>query len=135
MLSAAMLRIPWIITFCYILVDRFHYKIHTCPTIFDPDQYYALDSVKTSSAECINALIKRSLYHMRFLKGTSLVRFLNIRFAMLNLVAKYYETYKKTDIEDADLESFFRSKNTVCDCQACRWVADKEKASSAPNGA
>ena len=44
---------------------------------------------------------------------------MNVRFALLNLVSNYFETYKKKDIEDANLVLFFQSV-VDCDCQACR---------------
>ena len=119
MMASAVLRIPWLMLLCYVLVDRFHYKSHTCSRLFDPDQYQALHKIKTSSTESIAARIKRSLYHMRYLKGEALVVFLNVRFALLNLVSNYFETYKNKDIEDANLELFFQSV-VDCDCQACR---------------
>ena len=93
--EAALLRVPWLLLYIYIVVDRFHFKIHTCNDFFNADMYRQLDSLKTSVVEAINAIIKRALYVMRFLKGDVLVYYLNIRFAFLNLNAEYYDHWKE----------------------------------------
>ena len=105
-LASALLRIPWLLMISYLIVDRFHYKHHSCNSFYDADTFKHLDGVKTSSAESINAKIKRALHYMRFLRGESLVYYLNIRFALLNLNAKYYEVKERRDVEDADLDKF-----------------------------
>ena len=117
-LAAALLRLPWILLFCFIIVDRFHYKGHTCSSFFDANSYRQLDDVRTSAAEAVNAKIKKALYHMRFLTGKNLVYYLNIRFALLNLAAFYYEETCSRDIEDADLATFF-TKRFKCSCHFC----------------
>lgn len=124
--DAALLRIPWLLLFIFIVVDRFHYKIHTCSDIFNADMYRQLDDLKTSVVEAINAIIKRALYNMRFLKGDVLVHYLNIRFALLNLNAKYYEIHGRRDIEDVDLNKFYSSLHE-CNCPASEFQLLIEK--------
>ncbi|MEM6737858.1 MAG: hypothetical protein AAF620_17500, partial [Bacteroidota bacterium] len=114
-LASALLRLPWILIISFIIVDRFHYKGHTCNSFYDADRYKRLDNIKTSSAESINSKIKRALYHMRFLRGDTLVYYLNIRFALINLNAKYYELHSKRDVEDVNLNIFY-STLFNCDC-------------------
>ena len=116
-LASAMLRVPWLLLFSYLIVDRFHYKAHTCNAFYNADSFKNLDPVKTSSAESVNAKIKKALYHMRFLRGESLVCYLNIRFALLNLNAKYYELKAKRDVEDVDMNKFY-AELVPCNC-AC----------------
>ena len=116
-LAAALLRLPWLLLFVYIIVDRFHYKVHSCNALFDADHYKQLDNVKTSVVEAINSIIKRSLYNMRFLKGDVLVPYLNVRFALLNLNAKYYEKFGRRDLEDVDINHFYSTLGD-CSCQA-----------------
>ena len=96
-------------------MDRFHYKGHTCNYFFDGDRYRILDKIRTSAAEAINAKIKRALYFMRFLKGTLLVNYLNIRFELMNLCTKYTQDTGKTDVEDADLNNWY-SDLVECSC-------------------
>ena len=105
-----------VLFFTFIIVDRFHYKGHGCNEFFDADQYQVLDSIKSSASESINAKIKKSLYHMRYLKGRILVNYLNVRFALLNLTTKYFETFGISDVEDVDLNKFY-SNRISCHCQ------------------
>ena len=120
-LAAALLRLPWFLLMVFLVVDRFHYKGHKCNALYDADIYKRLDNVKSSVAESINAKVKRSLYNMRFIKGDKLVLYLNIRFALLNLEAKYYEVTGKRDVEDVDLNKFYRSM-VSCTCRVTHSV-------------
>ena len=117
-LSSALLRLPWLLLFSFIVVDRFHYKGHSCNCFYDADRYSVLDKFKSSSAESMNAKIKRSLHNMRFLRGENLVYYLNARFALLNLEAKYYEMNATRDAEDANMNKFFSSL-IDCSCATC----------------
>ena len=118
-IGAALLRIPWLLLFVLLIVDRFHFRSYVCNSLFDADPYVCLDHMNTSSAECINARIKRSLFSMRFINGESLVTYLSIRFELLNLVAKHVEMTKQTDTEDSDITLTF-NKVYCCDRQCCR---------------
>jgi len=125
-LSSALLRIPWLLVFSLIIVDRFHYKGHTCNAFFDADRYKTLDPVKTSAAEINNSRLKRSLYNMRFLSGETLVHYLNVRLALLNLNSKYYELHQKSDMEDANLEEFYASL-FQCSCKTSLFLRDSNQ--------
>ena len=117
-IASALLRIPWLLLFSFLVVDRFHYKGHTCNAFYDADRYRRLDGIKTSSAESINAKIKRGLFNMRFLKGDVLVFYLNIRFALINLIGLHFERKGSADVEDVDLNKFY-SDIVPCNCRAC----------------
>ena len=114
-LLSALLPLPWILLFSFLVVDRFHYKSHKCHSFYDADRFQRFDDIKTSSAESINGRIKTSLRSMRFLRGETLVHYLNIRFALLNLNAKYYEKFAKQDVEDVNLNKFYSSL-VPCNC-------------------
>ena len=114
-LDAALLRLPWLMMYSLLIVDRFHYKGHTCNSLFDADMYRLLDAIKSSAAESINAKIKRALYHMRFSRGNLLVYYLNVRFALLNLTTIYCEWTGKSDVEDIDLNEFYANL-VQCNC-------------------
>ena len=114
-LLSALLRLPWLLLFSFLVVDRFHYKSHKCHSFYDADRFQRFDDIKTSSAESINGRIKTSLRSMRFLRGETLVHYLNIRFALLNLNAKYYEKFAKRDVEDVNLNKFYSSL-VPCNC-------------------
>ena len=114
-LASALLRIPWLLLLSFILVDRFHYKGHTCNSFFNPDCYRTMDQIKTNAPEINNSKLKRSLYNMRFLAGDTLVYYLNVRFALLNLQAKYSEDFNTKDLEDIDMDRFY-AELLPCHC-------------------
>ena len=122
-LAAALLRLPWFLLLVFLIVDRFHYKGHKCNALYDADIYKRLDKVKSSVAESINAKVKRALYNMRFIAGDKQVQYLNIRFALLNLEAKYYEVTGKRDVEDVDLNRFYGSI-VPCSCRVAHSFND-----------
>lgn len=118
-LFASMLsRIPWFLKLAKVVVDRFHYKGHKCCSFFDPDAYSKLDVDRTTSAESFNARIERAIHHMRYLSGSNLFSFLQVRFALLNLNAIYMQEKNKTDLEDEDVEGFFKDL-IDCNCDVC----------------
>ena len=74
-----------------------------------------MDQVKTNAPEINNSKLKRLLYNMRFLAGDTLVYYLNVRFALLNLQAKYSEVLNTKDLEDIDLDRFY-AQRLPCHC-------------------
>ena len=115
---STMLRVPWVLGKTRFLVDRFHFKSHTCSPYFDPDSYAAFDGDHTGTAESINARIDKTLHQIRYLRGDHLVPFLRARFAFINLAATFRAMYHKDDLEDVDMTQFFQ--NTFdCTCIRC----------------
>lgn len=102
-------------------VDRFHYKSHKCCSFFDPDSYHGLDTQRSTTAESINARIKRAMHHMRYLGSDNLIPFLQIRFALLNIAALYQQRYDVSDMEDENLTSFL-CEIVSCDCACCQVI-------------
>lgn len=85
------------------VVDRFHYKCHTCCELFDPDSYFGMDLDKSTTAESINSRIEKSVPSLRFLKAENLIPHLNIRLALLNLTTRYRRSNQTDGLEDADI--------------------------------
>ena len=117
--STALLRIPWLLLFTLIIVDRFHYMGHKCGAFYDADAYPIMSDCKTNSAEIINAKIKRALFYMRFMKPDVFIVYLTTRFAFLNLISIYMEQTGTTDIEDTDMIKYFNDLIS-CDCKLCQ---------------
>ena len=105
--KSVLLRAPWLAHCSKFVVDRFHYKCHTCYELFDPDAYHFMDADRTTTAESINARIEKTVPFIRFVKGENLTPFLNIRFALLNVATRYRRKYQVDDLEDADLWAFY----------------------------
>ena len=116
--ASALQRVPWLLHLSRMLVDRFHYKSHTCSSLFDPSSYRDLDAFKTTGAESINARIKKVLFFLRYLSGKNYVPFLRSRFALLNLGSMIRDETGKIDLEEATLWRKFQSY-FVCECGLC----------------
>ena len=82
-------RAPWLLHCTKFVVDRFHFKSHTCCTYFDPDSYPWMDEDRSTTAESINARIERTVPFIRYVKGENLIPFLNVRFGLLNVATRY----------------------------------------------
>lgn len=118
MMSSALLRVPWLLHMTRIVIDRFHFKSHTCSAFHDANMYPSMDSDRTTSAESVNARIGRALPYMRYIGGDNFVPFLKVRFALLNLSTEFRNKHNVQDIEDDDLHKFCREM-FVCLCCAC----------------
>lgn len=116
--SSTISRLPWILAVTRIIVDRFHYKSHRCPIIFDADSYEAYNETRTESAESINARIKKTGAYIRYLRSDNYMAFLQVRFALLNLAAYFHSVYRRVDMEDENLFMFFREIQS-CHCKNC----------------
>ena len=118
LVRSVLTRAPWLMHTTKFVVDRFHFKSHTCCIYYDPDSYPWMDEDRSTTAESINARIEKTVPFIRYVKGENLIPFLNIRFALLNIATRYRRQYATDDLEDADLWQFFR--NTVqCACLMC----------------
>lgn len=125
---SALPRVPWFLHTSKVVVDRFHYTAHKCSSFFDADCFSFLDRLKTTTAESINARIRKSANCIRYLHKSHYMVFLNIRFALLNLYAKYREKYARDDVDDEDIGAFFRSLS-ICPCSYCRQERPRSPAS------
>lgn len=113
--SSALLSIPCLLLLLFIIIEQFHYKIHTCNLLYDFVQYRCLDHVRISAAEAINAKTKRVVRHIVFLRDITLVLYLKIRFSLHNLTLKYLSLFGKSDVRDVDLYKL----NSTLDSRSC----------------
>lgn len=107
-------RLPFVFHFLHVLVDRFHFKSHTCSPLFDPAAYPELLYERTSTAESINAILAQTRRHFRFLRGSNVILFLRARMAIINLTYYIRSTETISDIEDQNLVSFFDNFIPCC---------------------
>lgn len=101
-----------------IIVDRFHYKKHTCSAFFDADYYKSYDGQRSTSAESIDSQLEKSISLLRRVSGENYVHFLAARFAMINISAKFRQHHGKVDLEDEDVSNFFMEFYD-CECEIC----------------
>ena len=116
--KSVLTRAPWLLHCTKFVVDRFHFKNHTCSELYDPDSYFAMDLDRTTTAESFNARLEKSVPYLRFVKADNLIPHLSIRFALLNVATRFRRKYRVQDLEDKDIWEFF--KDTVpCQCNGC----------------
>ena len=116
LVRSILVRCPWLMHCTKFVVDRFHYKNHTCCELFDPNSYFWMDMDKNTTAESLNARLEKSVPYLRFLKAENYMPHLNIRFALLNIVTRYRRKHQRDDIDDKDIWEFFRRTiNSTCD--------------------
>ena len=116
--KSVMLRAPWLLHLSKFIVDRFHYKGHTCCELYDAESYDCMDVDRTTTAESFNARLEKSVPYLRFVKAENLIPQLNIRFALLNIASRYRRRFRTDDLEDCDLWEFFR-ETVPCLCEGC----------------
>ena len=90
-------RAPWLMHTTKFVVDRFHFKSHTCCTYFDPESYPWMDEDRSTAAVSINARIKRTVPFILYATSDNLIPFLNIRLALLNVATRYRLQYATGD--------------------------------------
>lgn len=83
--DSAMIRIPWLMRWTMMVVDRFHYTGHTCFNVFNGNVHRTLDDDRSVAAEFINAVIDKATKHIAYLKGTNDIPFVKVFFAQMNL--------------------------------------------------
>lgn len=103
-------------------MDRFHFKSHSYCVVFDPDAYPSMDADKTTTSESLNARIEKTVPYIRYVSSDTLIPFLKIRIASMNVVTGYRRRYEVYDVDDADVWGFFK-KNIPCSCESCSTVA------------
>ena len=114
------LRFPTIVKSTRILCDRYHYRSHSCPSVFDPDSYVPCDRLATSGAEALNSRLAVSRNHIRFLSGRNLVPFLMAKVIFLNLRAMIRRRVGRSDIEDVYVN--MHAKDMIkCTCERCSY--------------
>ncbi len=106
--KSIILRTPWVLSETRLCCDRFHYRSHTCPSVFDPDSFRTLDEHRTSGAEATNARWATSRSHIRFLDGSNLIPFIIAKSIFINLRAHCKEKLNVWDVEDTDIAEFGR---------------------------
>lgn len=78
------------------VVDRFYYKGNTCSGFYDADRYEVIDVMNTFSKETINSNLNSALHHMIFICAVNILKYLEVRFSLLNSFAKHYELARKS---------------------------------------
>lgn len=116
--DCAMIRIPWLLRWSMLTVDRFHVTGHTCSNFFNGNLYRILDDDRSVAAEVINAVIDKCTSHINYLDGRNVVSFMKVLFGHLNATAYAREKNGYGDLEDDDLCQLFRDM-FVRPCNLC----------------
>ena len=122
LVKSILTRAPWLLHVSKFVVDRFHFKSHTCSEIFDPDAYHLMDTDVTTTAESINARLEKTVPYLRYVSGENFIPYLNIRFALLNIATRYRKMHQIEDLEDEDLWKYFKEV-VECECWSCSTIS------------
>ena len=82
---------------------RFHYRSHVCSELFDPDIWRQYDCIETESVEVLNSHWASTLAYIGYLRVDNLVPYIFSKAILINTLAHACETFKKSDLEDADI--------------------------------
>ena len=117
-LASVALRFPWMFDSTTFLCERFHYRSHSCSSLFDPDTYPMCDDLLTFGAEALNRKLTASRNHIRYLAGRKLVPFLYVRALFLNLHSHMRDSKNYSGVEDLYM-SQMADKFMPCLCTRC----------------
>lgn len=84
MYDSALLRATFLLRYYALIVDRFHFKGHTCSNQYNTARYKSLTRQRSTAAEVMNAVVEKSANFIRYLKGTNVKPYLKILFAVHN---------------------------------------------------
>lgn len=118
--DSGMLRIPWLLRWSRLLVDRFHYTGHNCSNIFNGDLHNDLDADRSVAAEVINSLINKGASHISYLEGKNVKPFMKVVFAYVNACAAVRDKLGRDDLEDDDVERLIADTCIFETCTECR---------------
>lgn len=116
--DSEIIRVPWLLRYTMLVVDRFHFNGHGCCNVFNGNMHPFLDEDRSVSAEVINAIIEKGTSHIAYLKGENVIPFMKILFSQINATAVVRDRTGRTDLEDCDLLHLFRQYFTCC-CLVC----------------
>lgn len=129
--DSACIRIPWLLRWTWLVVDRFHYTGHNCSNIFNADAHRSLDADRSVAAEVINSLIDNGVAHITFLEGRNVMPFMKAVFAYINAAAHIRDKLRRDDLEDEDILHQFRERFR-CVSRCCVVIGDDGNDDSQP---
>lgn len=117
-LDSAMIRIPWLLSWSRLVVDRFHFTGHVCCNIYNGDFQSTLDADRSTAADVINSIINKGASHINYLDRRNVIPFMKVVFAYVNATAVLRDDTGKDDLEDEGAARHFAT-HYKCSCALC----------------
>ena len=86
---SVLIRFPTLVTKTNFLVDRLHYRTHSCSGLLDPDMLAFCGALFKSAAQALNSRLAVLRPHVRFLRSENVVTVLIAQTLFLNLPAVF----------------------------------------------
>lgn len=118
MFNSTITRIPWLLRYTMLVVDRFHCNGHNCCKVYNGNVHRFMDGCRSVSTEVINVIIDKGRSHIAYLKSNNVIPFMKVLFSQMNATAKVRDYIVKKDLEDVDVLRRFRDRFTYY-CSAC----------------
>lgn len=123
--DSAILRTPFLLRSCFLVVDRFHYQGHTCSNHYNPDRHKVLIMQRSVAAEVINSVMDKSFGFIRYLKGENIKPYLRILFALHNFGSMLKDEFRRSELPPLDMGSYYNER-FPCNCFLCQLMTDEE---------
>jgi len=109
-LKTALCRLPLVARTVSFLVDRFHWRKNhvSCTKAMNPDSYFSMECINTSSSEERNALSRRQEHHLRLMNQDNFIIFTTYQQALSNVCAMYKDV--ETELTPSKWPRWYRQK-------------------------
>lgn len=120
-----LLRAPFLLRTCRLIVDRFHFQGHSCSNHYNPDRYESLVDERSVAAEVMNSVLEISASFIRYLKGENKRTYLRILFTMHNFAYNLKDDLNRNELPLLDIGSF-HNRRFPCTCLMCLLMDDSD---------
>lgn len=122
--DSAILRTPFLLRTCFLIVDRFHFQGHTCSNHYNPDRYKILIRQRSVAAEVLNSVLEKSAGFIRYLAGENIKPYLRILFAMHNYSSMLKDQLNRKELPIVNVGDLYNEK-FICSCFLCQVMHDE----------
>lgn len=106
----AILRMPFLRMTTFLIVDRFHFKGHSCCNQYNPDLHKTLVNQLSCAAVIMNAVLDKSSSFIRYMKGQKRRQYLRIMFALKFFPSILKDQLNRYELPIVDKTKFFNQR-------------------------
>lgn len=121
-----LLRTPFLLKSCLMVVDRFHFQGHSCSNQFNPNRYDLLRNQRSVAAEVMKAVIERSAGFIRYLRGENIRTYLRVMFAIHNFISIVKDDLNRSELPVVDFSILYNGRFCY-DCAYCSLMMETEE--------
>lgn len=123
---SALLRTPFLLRMCNIIVDRFHFKGHTCSNHYNADRYESLVEQRSVAAEVLNSVLEKSAGFIRYLNGRNIKPYLQIMFSLHKFSSIVKDHLNRRELPLLNITAAYYNSRFKCPCFLCKLLDDEE---------